>query len=763
MLKLITKVKQIGFCVTLMALAAGSGIYIASRNVNLSVYAMNASNGENVTFEEGASVRTDAKEDGVTGIRFKATIKKDVYDSLIDESGEAFKSNCEAGMIIVPAYVLTNWSDQRETGTADLFTYIRQDLGVSSPVSVTFAPDKAKLNAKESGYELTGVINLKETNYLLTYQAAAYYKTEDGTITYDAFSNERSLAYVADAALNDTTLNAPTEQQRISLLEKIKTITDMKFKKDGYDLTGNQATLTANKPNNIDLASYFSDITSSDKECVVSGNASLSEEGLLKISSFGSVGITVSAYGGMFSYTVNIDTQLASVENLVYDAATNSLSWNGVEGASYYNVKVQNVNGDVLLDAQNVNDTSYSMADVFSMGNIRFEVTPIAAIEGNEPFLGDSTVINAVVKNSDYLSELTDYSNGSKGFKSIVSFNDVGQENFIVDTDGVASIADGYLDLDFSSNPEAQVEYILPEPIDSSKIGMFELGFKTNDKNVNKIAVKLVGENGKIVMGYCEFANWNRLARMSYGMISTDLNSKSARFSIDSLLDSTAVSMGWHKANTWKGDTKIVKIVFSKYSANNVSLNFLNVAEVKDTCSFGKTETVDGNTVESIVDFTAGDLDHVIAGDGVWGFGSNGISWLAGSGMKTYGNNNSYWGGDFICPKPVAFGENDTLQVRFYCEKDENGNDKCSLEFNVFKDWHSDSCSETVVNSSGGKTKGIGTVTAESGGWYILSIPYAELATVLEGAEAITRVRFGIPTVTARIDWVKVVRTGANA
>lgn len=319
--KKISKAKKISLLAAFSLFAAGAGVCAANAqkiSYGGTAYAASESlQGNAFTFTPGASVRADeVKVDDVkvTGIRFEAEIGKEKYDALIDEKTNGFKENCEAGMIIVPADVLTKWESQKdaEDGKADIFEYIKR-LGVDSSVSVSFLPENAE--EKENNYLLRGVVNIKESNYLYDYQAAAYLKT-DGAIVYDAFSTPRSLAYVANAAMLS---DQETESKKTLLAEKFAKIVGMKFEKTGYTLGENEASLAISDLNaKINLADYFADITAEDLTFKLeSGDKIANLSGTeLTFNNIGEAAVKVTAYNGKFAYTVKINATNEKIAEL---------------------------------------------------------------------------------------------------------------------------------------------------------------------------------------------------------------------------------------------------------------------------------------------------------------------------------------------------------------------------------------------------------------------------------------------------------------
>ena len=160
----ISKTKKIVLCAAFSLFAAGAGVCAANAqkiSYGGTAYAASESlQGNAFAFTPGASVRADeVKVDDVkvTGIRFEAEIGKEKYDALIDEETNGFKENCEAGMIIVPAEVLTKWESQKdaEDGKADIFEYIKW-LGVDNSGRQLSPARRSEYQRKQLSLRLSG-------------------------------------------------------------------------------------------------------------------------------------------------------------------------------------------------------------------------------------------------------------------------------------------------------------------------------------------------------------------------------------------------------------------------------------------------------------------------------------------------------------------------------------------------------------------------------------------------------------------------------
>lgn len=178
--------------VGLLALAC-----VASSAFALATYSASAEDICALTMREGAAVRIGNTQDG-TGIRFAASVDESLLT--INDGVATFKTDdavTEVGMIIVPAKALEN------VGNADVFTYLQTTYQASKEeVSTQFIDSQIQKDAK--GYYVAGaIVKIQDANLDLEYQAIPY--TYDGDYTYGAKSDKRTISYVFNAALADTT------------------------------------------------------------------------------------------------------------------------------------------------------------------------------------------------------------------------------------------------------------------------------------------------------------------------------------------------------------------------------------------------------------------------------------------------------------------------------------------------------------------------------------------------------------------------------
>lgn len=150
--------------------------------------------------KEGASVR---KEDP-TGIRFSAMISSDKYAEIIENG--VYKDGYKVGMIIVPKEFFDDFNAQKEEGNPDYYDYFKNVKGQIR--DLPFNEDQFIPDEKVAGYyNVNGaIVDIKEANLGLEYQAVAYISYTDGettTYTYTDVSASRTVQYVAVAAINE--------------------------------------------------------------------------------------------------------------------------------------------------------------------------------------------------------------------------------------------------------------------------------------------------------------------------------------------------------------------------------------------------------------------------------------------------------------------------------------------------------------------------------------------------------------------------------
>ena len=239
-----------------------------------------------ITFETGASIRVTEP----TGIRYIANLD----ESLLDLTGEtvAFADGVTVGMLIVPSYTIENVSD-------DYISYLSTKYNkTEADFTTTFA--SSQIQCGEGGtYCVAGAITgITDTNYLSDYQAVAYYK-QGNTINYSVKSDERSIAQVAEGVMyrGDYVENATALTTLGNIVEKA-----VMFEK------GDALTLDVYE-NTYDLNSWFSSIQGEVTYAVTDTSIATVEDGVLTLKKGGKTTVTVSAYEGYFSYTINLEVK----------------------------------------------------------------------------------------------------------------------------------------------------------------------------------------------------------------------------------------------------------------------------------------------------------------------------------------------------------------------------------------------------------------------------------------------------------------------
>lgn len=163
---------------------------------------------------EGASVRINAN----TGIRFAVEISGNTKEILFDSN--KLKENVEVGMIIVPGDILDSVSDT--TGDTNYFEKIQEKYGKTKEQIATQFSNSQFRTENGKTVATAAIVNIKDINYARTYQAVAYYTLDKGeTYVYTEKSDKRTIGFVADKALADTTDYTDDLAKTVgSLLEK---------------------------------------------------------------------------------------------------------------------------------------------------------------------------------------------------------------------------------------------------------------------------------------------------------------------------------------------------------------------------------------------------------------------------------------------------------------------------------------------------------------------------------------------------------------
>ena len=284
-------------------------------------------------FKPGASIRVDGTQDGVTGIRFTGYVNETDYNKVIENG--AYKAGCEIGMSVVPQAIFDKFD---ESGAADFFTWLSTSENVSpEAVSATFPVDKImEVSGQDGTYEIKGVIDVLEVNYAYDYQAISYYKV-DGQATYLGRSEARSISDVAHLALEDAESGLNGTQKQVCA-DVIKTTTDIK-------LGGTNGTATVSVESLDDCiqdlkSTYFSHIEATDLAFSLAENSEDSvvlNGSTMSALSKGTEAVTVSAYDGLFTYTLNVNVGI----NVTLESTVNAVELfmpTTLSGATYNGV-----------------------------------------------------------------------------------------------------------------------------------------------------------------------------------------------------------------------------------------------------------------------------------------------------------------------------------------------------------------------------------------------------------------------------------------
>lgn len=199
---------------------------IAGGALALSPATANAAS-EDITFETGASIRVSEP----SGIRFTANFNKAfAEESLLTNDGAiVLKDSVEIGMVITPSWVL-----QSVPQNADVIDYLSTKYNKEKADFTTeFSASQIKLT--DAGYTVNGaIVKIQDANYSSEYQAVAYYSLDDGAnYVYSAYSDERNIATVAEAALENEEWLATWKEQ----IPEIETTLNAIVEKAVYDVT----------------------------------------------------------------------------------------------------------------------------------------------------------------------------------------------------------------------------------------------------------------------------------------------------------------------------------------------------------------------------------------------------------------------------------------------------------------------------------------------------------------------------------------------
>lgn len=278
---------------------------------------------ENISFTEGASIRVDVADSGITGVRYAANIPADVYNTVIENN--EYKSNAELGMIIVPAKAFTMFA-QKSTEN-DYFKYFESLNESNTKANISSAIPVEKYNKKSDGYQVQGVIQLNTENYNVEYQAAVYYTTDGTNFTYSPISSARSITYVAKEALNDKN-SGLSDEQKTKLTEIVGTYAPVVSVKNSDGETG-YASLQAAFDN-----CTAGDVVTLNEDITLTSTAEPSAEAVRK-------GITLDGNG----HTITLDCAKKTGIRFGHDDSSSNKNHVYATGSTIKNLTIQGTAG----------------------------------------------------------------------------------------------------------------------------------------------------------------------------------------------------------------------------------------------------------------------------------------------------------------------------------------------------------------------------------------------------------------------------------
>lgn len=333
------KLLTLSLCTALCVSAGVAGVAFNAVEASAENEYKTATQTNAFAFDEGASIRVSEP----TGVRFTATVNatadgKTLYT--VEDGVVSISKGVEIGMIVVPAQALAGVQN-----TYDVFDYLYQEYGkTAEKVSTVFEASQFVEN-EDGEYCVKGaIVNIIPANYNYEYQAIAYYKTND-TYYYSAKSDTRTIAYVADGALNDTTKTWSSEN--IKKFKKI--ITDSFAYAHGESY---KAEVTVG--DTLDVASLLPAV-----ENVGGFEYSVEDNGVATLSGStitanapGETKVTVNAYGGeLLTISVKATYQQINVETEVDAGLDLATAINGtVASVTLNGEEVTHTNGVVELE-----------------------------------------------------------------------------------------------------------------------------------------------------------------------------------------------------------------------------------------------------------------------------------------------------------------------------------------------------------------------------------------------------------------------------
>lgn len=208
-----------------VALTLSFTVALTHINANAEDSSNIANTTDKIEFLDGAQLRVDEEDDGITSVRFEAVIDSELYDLLI--SGGSYIDGAEMGFAIVPEFAFEDFNESTEY--TDYFKYF-ESLGntkdkISSVIKLSeIYPYKQVENTDGTitytKYIARAVITLKEEHYAWKYRAFVYYVL-NGETYYSGLSVSRSVVCVAGAVLDNAEYRAKLTEKQRAKLEKI--------------------------------------------------------------------------------------------------------------------------------------------------------------------------------------------------------------------------------------------------------------------------------------------------------------------------------------------------------------------------------------------------------------------------------------------------------------------------------------------------------------------------------------------------------------
>lgn len=210
-----------------VALTLSFSVALTHINANAGEETLSAIKNEasGVGFLDGAQLRVDEEDDGITSVRFEAVIDSELYDLLI--SGGSYIDGAEMGFAIVPEFAFEDFNESTEY--TDYFKYFESLGNTKDKISSVIKPseiypykqvENADGTITYKKYIARAVITLKEEHYAWKYRAFVYYVL-NGETYYSGLSVSRSVVCVAGAVLDNAEYRAKLTEKQIAKLETI--------------------------------------------------------------------------------------------------------------------------------------------------------------------------------------------------------------------------------------------------------------------------------------------------------------------------------------------------------------------------------------------------------------------------------------------------------------------------------------------------------------------------------------------------------------